>query len=104
MEEPDVFFEEFADSATFTKADGSFFVSVNCLYEEGVSSYEEEGTSMQDAQSQVTAHHDLTSAYGERDRVHVKGSEYEIIDIQGDGFLRIFLLSPISGEPTSVSF
>ena len=104
MEEPDVFFDEFADSATFTKADGSFSVSVDCLYEEGVTSHEEDESSMQDAQSQVTGLHSKLSQFGEDDRVVVNGSEWEIIDTQGDGYIRIFLLSPVNGEPTSVSF
>ena len=104
IEDPSVFFEEFADVALFTKADGSFSLGVKCLYEEGVEDFQDGVASLLDTQAQLTCNHAETARVVEGDRAEVHEQVFEILDAVGDGAMRIFKLTPADGKPKGVSF
>lgn len=105
MDEPSVYLDEFADTANLSKADGSLPINTQGLYEEASEEFQgsDESAAMQDYEAQLTTFESETSAYGEGDLVTVKGKNWEILDVKGDGYFRIFLMTPTDGAPFSIS-
>lgn len=91
--EPSVFFSDFAAPVRFEKADGSFFVIVQGIYEEGETQDFGGPTAISSSRPQVTVARSRSLIFNEGDFVTYGDHRFEILDIMADETQVTFHLS-----------